>query len=130
MVRDDLIEWLLQGDPAIRWQVMRDLVGAGESTYMAERARVAVSGWGRQVLDHQNSDGLWGGSLYNGKWTSTTYALYLLKLLGLPPGHHGADGPTQPLGHFAGLAGARPVGTDTTDLILGMTAVSVSLGVQ
>ncbi len=84
---DHLIEWLLDGDPAIRWQVMRDLLKEDESVYLPERGRVATDGWGRGVLDRQDSDGLWSRSLYNGKWTSTTYSLYLLKLLGLPPCH-------------------------------------------
>jgi hypothetical protein len=89
-VRDHVVEWLLEGDPAIGWQVMRDLQGANESTYGAVRARVADCGWGRQVLDRQDPDGLWSRSLYNGKWTSTAYSLYLLKLLGLPPRHRQA----------------------------------------
>jgi len=87
MTGDPVIDWLLEGDPAIRWQVMRDLLRWNADRYGPERECVATEGWGRQVLARQDADGLWSGSLYNGKWTSTTYALYLLKVLGLPPGH-------------------------------------------
>lgn len=86
-MEDQVVEWLLEGDPAIRWQVMRDLLGAEKGEYGLERERVATEGWGRKLLELQDPDGLWGRSLYNGKWISTTYSLYLLKLLGLPPRH-------------------------------------------
>jgi hypothetical protein len=87
------LDWLLEGDPAIRWQVQRDLLDADTAVWSAERARVATEGWGAEVLRHQAEDGRWGGSrteaggLYTPKWTSTTYTLYLLRQLGLPPGH-------------------------------------------
>ncbi|MBN1319221.1 MAG: hypothetical protein JXA87_00125 [Thermoleophilia bacterium] len=87
MTGDPIIDWLLEGDPAIRWQVMRDLLRSDESEYVPERERVAAEGWGRLLLERQDPDGLWSRSLYNGKWTSTTYSLYLLKVLGLPPHH-------------------------------------------
>lgn len=86
---DALIPWLLEGDPAIRWQVMRDLQGR---PYEAERARVARSGWGKRLLDCQAPNGRWstgrGPETYRGlyipKWTSTTYTMLLLRHLGLP----------------------------------------------
>ena len=85
--RDSAIRWLLDSDPAIRWQVMRDLVREAPDVYEAQRARISQVGWGRRLLEMQDADGLWGNSLYNGKWTSTTYSLYLLKVLGLAPQH-------------------------------------------
>ncbi len=54
---DDIIEWLLDADPAIRWQVMRDLTGAPPEIVAAERARVESEGWGPFVLDLQRPDG-------------------------------------------------------------------------
>jgi hypothetical protein len=84
---DALTEWLLAGDPAIRWQVLRDLVHAPEATVRAERGRVSTQGWGAGVLAQQDVDGRWGGGLYNPKWTSTMYTLLLLQWLGLVPGH-------------------------------------------
>lgn len=78
------IEWLLQGDPAIRWQVQRDLLGAEPDVFERERARVARTGWGRNLLSKQGANGHWGGGIYSPKWISTTYTLLLLRDLGLP----------------------------------------------
>jgi hypothetical protein len=80
-----IVDWLLDSDPAIRWQVLKDLLDAPTVEYEAERARVSHEGWGAHLLRLQDASGLWGGSLYSGKWVSTTYTLHLLKLLGLPP---------------------------------------------
>ena len=56
-----VIEWLLDSDPSIRWQVMRDLIGESDATVAQARSRVAAEGWGARLLDLQGSDGLWGG---------------------------------------------------------------------
>src|ERR1700730_7189099 len=56
------IKWLLDSDPAIRWQVMRDLTGEATETIAAERSRVATEGWGAQLLARQSPAGNWGGS--------------------------------------------------------------------
>jgi hypothetical protein len=85
--RPELVGWLLDGDPAIRWQVLRDLVGAPADEVATERARVATEGWGARLLAEQDDDGCWAGALYSPKWTSTTYTLLLLHWLGLPSGH-------------------------------------------
>ena len=84
--RDSVVSWLLDGDPAIRWQVMRDLAGADPVSIAAERAHVAETGWGAALLRFQDADGRWAGGLYSPKWTSTTYTLLLLHWLGLPSG--------------------------------------------
>ena len=81
----DVTEWLLDSDPAIRWQVMRDLTGEPADVVAAERARVATEGWGARLLALQGDDGQWGGGTYSPKWISTTYTLLLLRLLGLDP---------------------------------------------
>ena len=83
----DVIEWLLEGDPAIRWQVLEDLRGAAGDEVAAERARVASDGWGAQLLATQDEAGTWAHGLYLPKWTSTTYTLLLLRWLGLPAGN-------------------------------------------
>lgn len=83
----ETIGWLLEGDPAIRWQVLRDLRSAPAEEFQAERARVAAEGWGARLLSKQDEDGNWGGGLYSPKWKSTTYTLLLLRQLGLPPEH-------------------------------------------
>jgi hypothetical protein len=84
MGRTAVINWLLAGDPSIRWQVMRDLVGAPETVVATERARVATEGWGAQLLDLQSPEGHWNDETRHG-WMATTDALQLLKDLGLDP---------------------------------------------
>ena len=84
-VHMDVTEWLLDSDPAIRWQVMRDLTDEPADVVAAERARVATEGWGARLLALQGEDGQWGGGTYSPKWISTTYTLLLLRLLGLDP---------------------------------------------
>lgn len=76
-----VLDWLLDADPAIRWQVLRDLTGEPEATVAAERSRVASEGWGRRLLDRQRPDGHWG----DGTWRPTLYTLLLLRSLGLDP---------------------------------------------
>ena len=84
---DGVLSWLMQGDPAVRWQVMRDLLGCTSDQVALERARVAAEGWGAQLLAMQDSDGRWAAALYSPKWTSTTYTLLLLQRLGLERGN-------------------------------------------
>jgi hypothetical protein len=108
----DAIEWLLDSDPAIRWQVMRDLTDAPEEQVAAERARVAIEGWGARLLALQRPDGQWDGGVPTftstaaanwwqslpperrgtlfPEWTSTTWSLTLLRAFGLDPASAGA----------------------------------------
>ena len=87
------LKWLLDSDPAIRWQVMRDLTDEAADTIEAERSRVATEGWGAHLLAAQSRSGTWGGS--HG-WRDemprefrdlliTLYSLLVLKDLGLDP---------------------------------------------
>ena len=90
-----LIDWLLDSDPALRWQVLRDLADASPEEVAAERARVEREGWGARLLALENADGLWdGGALfpagYTGAepgqpWTTTMHTLQTLQILGLDP---------------------------------------------
>jgi hypothetical protein len=80
-----VINWLLVGDPAIRWQVLRDLTDASEEEVRAERAKVATQGWGAQLLAMQAQDGTWGGAAWNPGWDSTMHALWMLRDFGLNP---------------------------------------------
>ncbi len=82
-----LLEWLGQGDPSIRWQVLRDLEDSDRRDVDAARQLIATEGWGARLLAAQDADGRWAGALYSPKWTSTTYTLLLLHWLGLPAGH-------------------------------------------
>jgi hypothetical protein len=80
-----VVRWLLDGDPSIRWQTMRDLLGAPADEVAAERAKVATEGWGRQLLARQGADGCWGGAPWNRGWNSTMHVLMLLRDMGLDP---------------------------------------------
>ncbi len=93
-----VIEWLLDADPAIRWQVMRDLLDLPESEWRAERARVATTGWGARLLSHQDADGQWAGGAFlpagfewaewqdvGQPWTATCFTLTQLREFGLDP---------------------------------------------
>jgi len=82
---NNVIRWLLEGDAAIRWQVLRDLLGSTEGAVERERRKIAREGWGARLLARQDPRGTWGGGLYTPKWTSTTYTMLLLRDLGLPP---------------------------------------------
>jgi hypothetical protein len=97
-----VLDWLLNSDPAIRWQALRDLAPAPAEIVAAERARVATEGWGARVLSLQGEDGQWeGGALFPAKrvrsgnseqpegqpWTATAYSLALLRDFGVDPHH-------------------------------------------
>jgi hypothetical protein len=76
------IRWLFDSDPAIRWQVMRDITDAHPDAIAAERSRVATEGWGAELLARQSADGSWPG----GQWDLVTlWSLVVLKDLGLDP---------------------------------------------
>ncbi|MEZ0240160.1 MAG: hypothetical protein ACAH65_05125, partial [Chloroflexota bacterium] len=92
-----VLEWLLDADPSIRWQVMRDLGDAPSDEVNAERSRIATEGWGARLLALQAPDGHWDGGAYRpgwvdestpffDAWTATHFTLQLLRELGLDPG--------------------------------------------
>ena len=80
-----VIDWLLDADPAIRWQVLRDLLHQSADVVAAERAKVATAGWGARLLDLQAPDGQWGGRPWSQDWTDTFHVLELLRRFGLDP---------------------------------------------
>jgi hypothetical protein len=95
---DPMIDWLLDSDPSIRWQVMRDLLDARESEWSAERAKVETEGWGARLLSYQDEDGQWAGGAFvpsdfdprewqevGQPWTATTFSLSQLREFGLDP---------------------------------------------
>jgi hypothetical protein len=87
---DGVVSWLLDGDPAIRWQTMRDIQGTPSRCWEAERRRTAHTGWGARLLALQAPDGSWGGGIYTPKWISTTYTLLMLMDIGIPHTHAAA----------------------------------------
>jgi hypothetical protein len=82
---DPVIDWLLDSDPSIRWQVMRDLTDTPAEIVAAERARVASEGWGPRLLDQQRPDGQWGDGVTRPFWWTNMYTLLFLRDLGLDP---------------------------------------------
>jgi hypothetical protein len=93
-----VLEWLLDSDPAIRWQVMRDLLDAAEPEWSAERAKVETEGWGARLLSHEDEDGQWAGGAFLPRgfdfqewqevgqpWTATHFVLSQLREFGLDP---------------------------------------------
>ncbi|HZC79658.1 MAG TPA: hypothetical protein VE258_18020 [Ktedonobacterales bacterium] len=80
-----VIQWLLDSDPSIRWQALRDLIGAPAEEVAAERARVTTEGAGAQLLALQGADGSWAGAAWNRGWDSTMHVLSLLREMGLDP---------------------------------------------
>jgi hypothetical protein len=89
------VDWLLDSDPAIRWQVLRDLTDASPEEVAAERTRVEHEGWGARLLALRDADGLWDGGAcfpasYSGgepgqPWTATMHTLQTLQIFGLDP---------------------------------------------
>ena len=91
----NVMDWLLDSDPAIRWQVLRDLTDASPDEVVAERARVEHEGWGARLLALEGAAGLWdGGALFPASytggepgqpWTTTMHTLQTLQIFGLDP---------------------------------------------
>ena len=77
----DTIEWLLASDPAIRWQVMRDLTDASPEAVAAERARVPHEGVGAEILACQGADGPWHRAGAP-DWLPTLFTFLLLRATG------------------------------------------------
>jgi hypothetical protein len=84
-VATDVIEWLLDADPSIRWQAMRDLTDAPVRDVEAERAKVARTGWGARLLELQDDSGTWADGMYGPPYLGVTFTLDLLSLLGVDP---------------------------------------------
>jgi hypothetical protein len=80
-----VVDWLLDADPSIRWQVMRDLTHEPADVIARERARVATEGWGARLLALQRPDGRWAGRAWSHEWTDTFHVLELLRRFGLDP---------------------------------------------
>ena len=80
-----VMDWLLDSDPSVRWQVMRDLTDGSAEQISAERGRVATEGAGARLLALQAADGRWGGAAWNRGWDSTMHVLWLLREMGVDP---------------------------------------------
>ncbi|MGO1228210.1 MULTISPECIES: squalene cyclase [unclassified Brachybacterium] len=99
MTPDDVIPWLLDTDPTLRWQVERDLLDAPEETWQATRSRIPQEGFGAALLAHQDPEtGMWAGGAFfpagfledpgnqdlpGQPWTATTWSLTTLREWGM-----------------------------------------------
>src|ERR1043165_7704941 len=93
--RPAVLKWLLESDPAIRWQVMSGLTRESPGAIAGERSRIATEGWGARLLAQQSANGYWGGRRGVSRGTPvkfaetaigiTFYTLVVLKDLGLDP---------------------------------------------
>ena len=115
--RMTVIDWLLDSDPAIRWQVMRDLTArAGGSSSPPSGRRIATEGWGARLLALQAPDGRWAGQAWSHDWTDTFHVLELLRRFGLDPGERAGaarDRPRPRAGHLARCPSSRRRGRTT-----------------
>ncbi|MEO6942327.1 MAG: squalene cyclase, partial [Terrimesophilobacter sp.] len=99
MTESEVIDWMRDSDPALRWQVEKDLVNEPGPLWQASRARVATEGFGALLLSHQDADGQWAGGAYfpsdfdfegpeaqdgaGQPYTATTWSLNALREWGL-----------------------------------------------
>jgi hypothetical protein len=99
MAVSNLTVWLLDSDPALRWQVERDIMGEPEAVWQATRARIETEGFGKALLDLEDPDGQWAGGAYfpadfdfegpeaapgaGQPWTATTWTLNTLRDWGM-----------------------------------------------
>src|SRR3954469_21742069 len=103
-----VIEWLLDSDPSIRWQGMRDLLDAPEAEWRGERAKVETEGWGARLLSHEDEDGQWAGGAFAPRgfdvrefeevgqpWTATTGRSPSCASSASPPRPSGPGGPSR-----------------------------------
>lgn len=81
MIKQQITEWLLEGDASIQYQAWRDLLGSDKKNF---QDRIAIEGWGLNFLLKQHSNGHWGDRFYQPKWISTHYTLLDLRNINLP----------------------------------------------
>ena len=111
---DPVTDWLLDSDPSIRWQVMRDLQGRPAADWQPERARIETEGWGARLLALEDDDGQWAGGAFipsdferseweqvGQPWTATSYSLSQLREFGLDPASGSAQRAVRLIGENA-----------------------------
>lgn len=114
-----VIDWLLDSDPSIRWQVMQDLMDRPADEVEEERAKVATEGWGAQLLALQGVDGKWASVAWNHGWNSTMHVLWLLYHLGLNPASAEAQHATNLVREHVTWQGSGPPECDNNPFFTG-----------
>jgi hypothetical protein len=84
-LEENILNWLLDSDPSIRWQTLQGFTNSSQNKILSERNKIMSEGWGAKLLSYQAPEGKWADSLYSRKWISTTYTMMLLKNIGLMP---------------------------------------------
>ena len=82
MNNDPIIDWLLEGDVSVQYQVWRDLLGIDKPEL---QNHIATEGWGKRYLEARKANGHWGRGFYQVKWISTHYSVLDLKHLNIAP---------------------------------------------
>ena len=82
MNRQEIINWLLEGDVAIQYQTHRDLLCKDRPDL---RERISREGWGAAFLSKRKPNKHWGRKFYQPKWTSSHYTLLDLRYLNINP---------------------------------------------
>lgn len=82
MTYSQIINWLLEGDVSIQYQVHRDLLSKERPDL---RARISTEGFGAKYLSKRQKEGHWGQAFYQPKWTSSNYTLLDLRNLCISP---------------------------------------------
>ena len=83
MTQESVTAWLMEGDPVIRWQTLRDLCSRPADEWQAEQRQTLQSGWGARFLESLRPDGTWP----DGRWTCTVWTLLTIMDCGLPSDH-------------------------------------------
>ncbi len=117
---DGIVQWLLDGDVSIQYQVHRDLLSSDRATQLKLRKRIEKEGWGAKFLDARQESGHWGRGFYQPKWTSTHYTLLDLKNLGLPRDNKETQSSVgmifnEAMGNDGGIHYARTPGWERSD---------------
>ncbi|MCH8905708.1 MAG: hypothetical protein IH840_01360 [Candidatus Heimdallarchaeota archaeon] len=81
----EVINWLLNGDPVIRYQVHRDLLESGKEDLARSRLQIEIEdGWFQQISSFQGEDMTWGHHIADHAWKGTLWVLNLLRRFSVP----------------------------------------------
>lgn len=128
-IDDKVLNWLLNSDPAIIWQVKRDLLDLSSIEYQNDLQQVSTTGWGADLLSRQDPEGTWGGGYYGPKFISTHYTLLLLRRMGMLPNRQTSIGCLQLLRmpFIGGLEPEKP--SSTTGIGKELCITGMALGI-
>jgi hypothetical protein len=122
-MKQNTIKWLLDSDPSIRFQTKRDILGLPKDEWTRDQENISKIGWGKSLLDYQDSNGRWADGLYSPKFTSTHYTLQLLRRMEMLPNEQTSSACDE-------LITLKSIGeTDTDDIRLGACITGMGLGI-